>query len=176
VFKKGSKPSRNEKWHLGGEEIEVVKEIKYVGVVLDSRGKWEKERKQVAIRGKSALNSISICVTRASNIEVKVLEQLYNALVESRMMTGVEIWWLEDGWKEIGKVHELFYKRVMGMPNTAANGACVKELGRPNRKEKVVERVLRYLQRLWEMDETNLLGDALKQQSLEKGNNWLNKI
>jgi DNA repair ATPase RecN len=26
------------------------------------------------------------------------------------------------------------------------------------------------------MDETSLLGDALKQQSLEKGDNWLNKI
>jgi hypothetical protein len=92
------------------------------------------------------------------------------------MMTGVEIWGLKGGWKEIGKVHELFCKRVMGMPNTAANGACVKELGRTNRKEKVVERVLGYWQRLWEMGETGLLGDALKQQSLEKGNNWLNEI
>jgi hypothetical protein len=26
------------------------------------------------------------------------------------------------------------------------------------------------------MDEMSLLGDALKQQSLEKGKNWLNKI
>jgi hypothetical protein len=26
------------------------------------------------------------------------------------------------------------------------------------------------------MDETSLLGDALRQQSLEKGYNWLNKI
>jgi hypothetical protein len=26
------------------------------------------------------------------------------------------------------------------------------------------------------MDETILLGDALKQQSLEKGRNWLNEI
>jgi hypothetical protein len=51
----------------------------------------------------------------------------------------------------------------MGIPNMAANGACVKELGRTNRKERVVERVLRYWQRLWEMDETSLLGDALKQ-------------
>jgi hypothetical protein len=91
-------------------------------------------------------------------------------------MTGMEIWGFEDGWKEIGKVHELFCKTVMGMPNTAANGACVKELGRINRKEKVMERVLRYWQRLWEIDETSLLGNALKQQSLEKGNNWLNKI
>jgi hypothetical protein len=92
------------------------------------------------------------------------------------MMTGVEIWGLEDGWKEIGKVHELFCKRVMGMPSTAANGACVKELGRTNRKEKVMERVFRYWKRLWEVDETSLLGDALKQQNSEKGYSWLNKI
>jgi hypothetical protein len=160
----------------GGEKIEVVKEIKYLGVVLDSRGKWEKERKQIAIRGKSALSSINKCVATAPNIEVKVLEQLYNVSEESRMMTGVEIWGLEDGWKETGEVHELFCKRVMRMPNTAASGACVKELGRTNREEKVTERVLRYWQRLWEMDETRLLEDALKQQSLEKGNNCLNKI
>jgi hypothetical protein len=175
VFKKGGKLSRDEKWQLGEEEIEVVKEIKYLGVVLDSRGKWEKEGKQVAIRRKSALNSINICIARAPNIKVKVLEQAYNALVESRMTTGVEIWGLEDGWKEIGKVHELFCKRVMGMPNMAANETSVKELGRTNTKVKVMERVLRYWQRLWEMDEMILLGDALKQQSLEKGNNWLNK-
>jgi hypothetical protein len=28
VFKKVGKPSRDEKWQLGGEEIEIVKEIK----------------------------------------------------------------------------------------------------------------------------------------------------
>jgi hypothetical protein len=114
VFKKGGKPSRDEKWQLGGEEIEVVTEIKYLGIVLDSRGKWEKERKQVAIRGKSVLNSINICVARAPNIEVKVLEQLYNTLVESHMMTEVEILGLEDGWKEIGEVHELFCEKSIG--------------------------------------------------------------
>jgi hypothetical protein len=99
VFKKGGKLSRDENGRLGGEEIEVVKEIKYLCVVMDSRGTWDKERKQVAIRGKSALYCINICIARAPNIEVKVLEQVYNALVESRMMTGVEIWGLEDGWK-----------------------------------------------------------------------------
>jgi hypothetical protein len=45
-----------------------------------------------------------------------------------------------------------------------------------DRKQKVMEIVLGYWQRLWEMDETSLLGDKLKQQSLEKGNNWLNQI
>jgi hypothetical protein len=65
--------------------------------MLDSRGKWDKERKQVLIRGKIALSSINICLARAQNIQVKVLEQIYNSLIESRMMTGVEIWGLEGG-------------------------------------------------------------------------------
>jgi hypothetical protein len=77
VFKKGGKLSGEAKRWFGGEKIEVVKEIKYLGVVLDSRGKWEKERKQVAIRGKSTLNNINICVARAPNIEVNVLEQWF---------------------------------------------------------------------------------------------------
>jgi hypothetical protein len=48
---------------LGGEEIEVVKEIKYLFMVLNSRGKWDKERKQVAITRKLAF-SINIAFTR----------------------------------------------------------------------------------------------------------------
>jgi hypothetical protein len=71
VFKKEGKLSRDEKWRLGGEEIEVVKEIQYLGVVLDSRGTWDKERKQVEIRGKSALNSINICVVELQTSRLK---------------------------------------------------------------------------------------------------------
>jgi hypothetical protein len=59
-------------------------------------------------------------------------------------MTGLEIWGLEGGWKEIGKVCELFCKRVIWAPSTAANGVCVRELGRAYRKEKVMKRVIKY--------------------------------
>jgi hypothetical protein len=108
------------------KEIEIVKEIKYLGMMLDSRGKWDRERKQVLFTGKIALSSIIICLARVQNIRVKVLEQVYNSLIESRVMTGVEIRGLEGGWKEIEKVHEMFCKRIFGVPSTAANGACVR--------------------------------------------------
>jgi cell fate (sporulation/competence/biofilm development) regulator YmcA (YheA/YmcA/DUF963 family) len=64
----------------------------------------------------------------------------------------------------------------LGYQVTAANGACVRELGRTNRKEKVVERIVRYWKRLWDMDETSLLREALKQQTIEKGENQLKKL
>lgn len=33
-------------------------------------------------------------------------------------MTGEEIWGLDNGWKERGKVHGLFYRREIGMQET----------------------------------------------------------
>jgi cell fate (sporulation/competence/biofilm development) regulator YmcA (YheA/YmcA/DUF963 family) len=69
-----------------------------------------------------------------------------------------------------------FYLGIWGVSSTAANGACVRELGRTNRKEKVVERIVKYLKRLWDMDEMSLLREALKQQTIEKGENWLKNL
>jgi hypothetical protein len=104
---------------------------------------------------------------------INILEQLYVSLIEFRMMTGVEIWGVDDGWRETGKVHETFCKRITGAPTATANGACVKELGRTNRKEKVLERVFKYWKRLLEMEESSLLGDALTYQREERENNWI---
>jgi hypothetical protein len=53
------------------EKKQIVKEIKYLGLVLDSRGKWDKERKQALNKEKIALSSIYICRARAPKIEVK---------------------------------------------------------------------------------------------------------
>jgi hypothetical protein len=55
----------------------------------------------------------------------------------------------------------------------AAIGACVKELGRTNRKEKMLEKVFKYWERLLEMEESSLLGDALIYQREERENNWI---
>jgi hypothetical protein len=56
---------------------------------------------------------------------INILEKLYVSLTESRMITGVEIWGQDDRWREIGKVHEMFHKRIMGAPTAAANNDCV---------------------------------------------------
>jgi hypothetical protein len=65
---------------------------------------------------------------------------------------------------EVGKVDELFCERVMEVPLTSQNGACVKELGRLYRKETILERIMKCWLRFLETDETNSLGDALGQE------------
>jgi hypothetical protein len=85
----------------------------------------------------------------------------------------VEIWGVKGGWKGTEKDHEIFCKRIFRTPRTAANGACVIKLGRINGREKVLEKIIKYCKRLWEMEQTSLLSEALKQQNTEKGENWL---
>jgi hypothetical protein len=41
---------------------------------------------------------------------INILEQLYVSLIESRMMTWVEIWGLDDGWRKQGKFMTCFAK------------------------------------------------------------------
>jgi hypothetical protein len=86
VFKKGGKLNKYENWKLGGEVIEVANEIRNLGIILDGRGKWEKEKRQVEIRGKTELNSINMCLATAPNMGINILEQLYVSLIESRMI------------------------------------------------------------------------------------------
>lgn len=79
----------------------------------------------------------------------------------------MKIWGLGVGLKNIRKVNKLFCNRRTGLPRTAAN-VYVCELGRTDRYEKVVERGTRCWQRLWDMDEMSLLGDALKTAKFRK--------
>jgi hypothetical protein len=48
--------------------------------VLDRDKFWE-ERKQVAFREKPTVSSINVCIARAPNTKVRILEQLFNVLV-----------------------------------------------------------------------------------------------
>jgi uncharacterized protein YuzE len=52
---------------------------------------------------------------------VKILENVYITLSESRTMCGIEIWGLQEGWKETGKIESRFRKAILGVPRYAAN-------------------------------------------------------
>jgi hypothetical protein len=45
-----------------------------------------------------------------------------------------------------------------------ANGDCVREFGRINRNEKVMDRVTKYWLRLWVVQESNPIKDVLRDE------------
>ena len=72
--------------------METVKSFKYLGVIINHNGKWENQSKQVKLIGNSAFNSIIRLRNKLPNVKSKLMFDTYRALVESRMLYGVEVW------------------------------------------------------------------------------------
>jgi hypothetical protein len=83
----------------------------------------------VIAKGNEALLAINKCLARTPDIRVKILENIYEMLCESRMMYGIETWGLKGGWKQIDNVHSRFCKVSFGIPRLAANNVAELEWG-----------------------------------------------
>lgn len=79
------------------------------------------------------------------------------------MMKGVEIWGFESEWKETESSQTTVKKNTGVTKYYSKWSVCVRKVGSPNTDRRIVGRVIKRWQRLSEMDEMSLLGDALKQ-------------
>jgi hypothetical protein len=75
------------------------------------------------------------------------------------MMYGIEIWgWgVEEGMKEIDKIHGRICKKILGILRSAANGVTELKLGRDRRRGKVMSTLVRYSQKILQMDKDDLV-------------------
>jgi hypothetical protein len=50
-FKKRGKLKKNEKWFMYDKLMEVVNELSYLGIALESTGGWNRHRKKQMVKG-----------------------------------------------------------------------------------------------------------------------------
>jgi hypothetical protein len=142
---------------MENQQIEVVKEIDYLGVTLGSSRGWRKQKAKQKLKGLQSLVTIDKCLTRTPDMGVKFLGNVYEMVYESRMMYGVEIWGIEEGWKQIDKIHGRMCKKILGIPRFTANGVTELELGRDSRRSKVMNSLVTYWPRISQMDKDDLV-------------------
>jgi hypothetical protein len=65
-------------------------------------------------KGYHGLTAIDKCISVNPNVNVQMLETVYE------MVCGIEVWSLSEAWEELGKFHSRFCKKLMGIPNWAA--------------------------------------------------------
>jgi hypothetical protein len=130
VFKKGGKLKKNEKWFMYDQLIEVVNELNCLGITLESTGGWNRHRKKQIVKGDQSLLAIDKCLSRSPDMRIQLVENVYEAVCESRMMYGAEIWGLDEGWKEINIIHSRLCKKILGIPRFAANRVCRNRAGK----------------------------------------------
>jgi hypothetical protein len=88
------------------------------------------------VKGYQALRTIDQCISVTPNIKMQMLKNIYEMVCESKIMYCIEIWGLNGAWKEVHKVHSRFCKKIIGIPNCAANGFVEMELDRESRRGK----------------------------------------
>jgi hypothetical protein len=57
------------------------------------------------VKENQSLVAIDNCLSRTPDMRVKLLENVYEVVCESRLMYGGGIWGLYEGWKEIVVIH-----------------------------------------------------------------------
>lgn len=126
IFEKGWGKKEAWSWKWGEKKIEEVKEIKYLGYILQKNGKSDKHIREV-------LRKIEICMRSTWSIGEHLFKdsfwrrvKLYQALVESIGLYGAEIW----GWEkkvDLDKVQRKYLKWVLGLQKTTADYLVLEE-------------------------------------------------
>ena len=129
VGKKGSKLSAKEVWFLKGNKIEIVKNFKYLGIIMNYNGMWDKQSCHAKIIGNNAFNEIVKLRNKIPNVKSKLLQETYRAIVESRMLYGVEVWGDISTEILIDRMRAKLAKLVLNLPLYASSDGARCEMG-----------------------------------------------
>jgi hypothetical protein len=50
-------------------------------------------------------------LSKNPNTKVEIIENIYEMIIQSKMMYGIDVWSLEEAWEEIYKIHGMFCKK-----------------------------------------------------------------
>ncbi|MGI9312379.1 MAG: hypothetical protein ACR2O9_02440 [Alphaproteobacteria bacterium] len=163
VFKRGGIVTKYEKWHCGGERIEVVKNYKYLGLVLSNSGSFTETCKGLANQGCRAFYSLRRSLQSVGDIPVTLFFKLFDCKILPILHFNAEVWGLENA-NEIEKVHHLFCKFILKVPIRSSNCAVRAELGRTNLYVYRAKAVISYWLRILNLPASHFCAVAYRYQ------------
>ena len=120
VFKKGVKLAKNEKWTYEGQNLEIVKEFRYLGVLFVNNGLWKKHMKVSVNKARIGAAQVLKLSYRCPRLPQSLILRVYDATVKMALLYGAEIWGV-DADDSLEAPSTFFYKRILRMPMSAAN-------------------------------------------------------
>ena len=141
VFRNGGKLRNDEKWTYNGENIEVVDQYLYLGVMLHYNGKFYKTQLNIAAKGRKCLSMLygkmkNMCL----NVETKLY--LFDCYISPVLFYGSEIWGFHNA-TEVEKLHLEFCKNVLKVKKSIVSMMVYSDLGRfpllLGRKVKIIK-------------------------------------
>ncbi|XP_077278957.1 uncharacterized protein LOC143906639 [Temnothorax americanus] len=143
AFEKARGKRKKREWKWGGEDIEEVKEIKYLGYILQKNGGAENHIKD-------RMKKATIAMKRTWSIGERIFKEdferrmkMFEALVEGVALYGAEIWgWLYKSRLDV--IKRKYVKWILGLDSRTPNYVLAEEAKMKEIKVKAIRRAARY--------------------------------
>ena len=147
VFRKGGFLGKHEKWHLDGNNIEVVNEYTYLGYTFTTKMSVTKGVDVLAAKGKRACVECVRYIGKLSEISKKCSFKIFDTQVQPVILYSAEIWGLHR-LNNVERVHTFACKRYLNVPLKVPNKFVYGETGRYPLYVNSVVRCIRYWLRI----------------------------
>ena len=178
VFRNGGIVKPQEHWVYKGEDIEIVDEFCYLGIVFYYNGKFHRTQKQLSLQCRKAVFALKRKCSQMS-FNHHTLLSLFDTYISSISYYGCEVWGAHAA-QDLEKVHLDFCKNILGVKRSTPNAMIYAELGRVPMMCIRKLRMVKYWLKLLHSDNCILKSciDYFQEELMLKPNckNWLSNV
>lgn len=175
VFRKGGKLSSKERWFYKGNEVRIVSEYVYLGVLLTPKIVFNKHIEKRNLSAKNGINLSWQNVLGKNDITVRAKYKLFLAVCRAVQTYAAEVWGYKY-YEEVFKLQKYFLKRILKLPSFAPTYVVMMETGVDDTNLFTLDLHLRYIiKTIFEHDDQRLT-HQLSLKILEKNIFWAKEI
>lgn len=175
VFRNGGRLAHHEKWVFNGEEIDIVNEYCYLGMILTPKCVFTKHVSKRLSSAKNCLNSTWSNFLGKKDISFQAKTHLYNAVCRSIQSYGAQIWG-HSHFDEVDRLQRYFVKRVINLPKFTPNYTLFLESGMEDGHLFTLELHMRYIARTLFQYTNERLPNFLSLVALTHNISWANSL
>jgi len=177
VFRGGGHLAAHERWYIGDDVLETVKEYKYLGTMLSTKLSTNVALTELAGRAKAAVCQICRSLRKLVWVTPEVFSKIFDAQVQPVLLYAAEVWGSEDC-SIIEKIHLYALKQFLNVAVKTPNAMIYGDTGRYPLYIGATMRTLKYWLRILRMDESRLPHRVytMMMNNIETGANWAFKV
>jgi len=146
----------NERWFMGGQELDIVQEYKYLGVLITSSMQLQKHFEWKLSRSKCAIHSNWKNLLAKKDVQPSVKYKLFQAVMRAIMCYAAEVWGIDER-DEVEKLERYFIKRIFGLPENTPNYMIYLETGLPSTYTHTLNTHFNYIRKIMMLPDSRLI-------------------
>jgi exonuclease III len=191
VFTRSGRTPNVGRFEINNQQLEIVKEYKYLGIVLTANGNFNVAQSQLAKKATKALYGLRGSLFH-DNVDPNIMLRLFDSMIKPIALYTSEVWVgyvqgdknnilasvLEKSIKSVYP-HEVanmkFCKSLLGVHSRSTNVAVLGELGRLPLVTSAITNAIGFWLHILSSDKDSLVYQAYQEQ-LKTDNNWASFI